>query len=100
MPLAYALEPNFPNPFNPETQIRFQLPSAGSVALRVYDVLGQEVRTLVEGQLPAGVHKVEWDGRDNRDREVASGVYFYALEARTEKAGAPFRQVRKLMLLR
>lgn len=101
VPLAYALEPNFPNPFNPQTQIRFQLPASGPVSLRVYDVLGQVVHTLVEDELPAGVHRAAWDGRDAQGRAVASGVYFYALEARASDAtGRGFRQVRKLMLLR
>ncbi|MFT5373622.1 MAG: PKD repeat protein [Candidatus Latescibacterota bacterium] len=101
VPLAYALEPNFPNPFNPQTQIRFQLPVAGPVSLQIYDVLGQVVQTLVAGELPAGVHRVEWDGHNERGRGVASGVYFYVLEATASGASArEFRQVRKLMLLR
>ncbi len=95
LPLVYALEPNYPNPFNPQTQIRFRLPVEGPVALRLYDVLGQKIRTLVEGELRAGVHQAAWDGRDDQGRSVSSGVYFYVLEA-----GVQFRQVRKLMLLR
>jgi PKD repeat protein len=101
VPLAYALEPNFPNPFNPQTQIRFQLPATGPVSLRVYDVLGQVVQTLVEGELTAGLHRAVWDGRDALGRDVASGVYFYALEASAVGAtDRGFRQVRKLLLLR
>lgn len=100
-PQTYALDPNFPNPFNPQTNMRFQLPQQSVVTLRIYDVLGQEVRTLVEGTHAAGVHRVTWDGRDSRGRPVASGVYFYALEARSaETIGSHFHQVRKLMLLR
>lgn len=100
-PRIYALDPNFPNPFNPQTNMRFQLPHQSVVALRIYDVLGQTIRTLVEGRYEAGVHRATWDGRDSRGRQVASGVYFYALEARsTETINSHFQQVRKLMLLR
>ena len=100
-PMVYALDPNFPNPFNPQTHVRFQLPQPSVVTLRIYDVLGQEIRTLAEGIHAAGVHQTTWDGRDSRGRQVASGVYFYALEARAaEAAGGYFHQVRKLMLLR
>ncbi len=93
-PTDYALLPNFPNPFNPETEIRFQLPVAGPVSLRLYDVLGQEIAVLAEGYKTAGYHRLRWDGRDAQGRPAASGPYFYVLEA------AQFRQVRKLMLLR
>ena len=94
MPQTFALQPNFPNPFNPSTTIRYQLPSAAPVRLELYDVLGQKVRTLVEDQGVAGVHRVVWDGRDSAGRAVAGGVYFYRLQA------GEFSQVRKLLLLK
>ena len=94
VPADYALLPNVPNPFNPQTEIRFQLPVSGPVSLRLYDVLGREVALLSEGYKTAGYHRLSWDGRDAQGRPAASGVYFSVLEAER------FRQVRKLMLLR
>ncbi|MCC7265019.1 MAG: Ig-like domain-containing protein [Candidatus Latescibacteria bacterium] len=94
VPQTFALQPNYPNPFNPTTAIRFQLPQAARVQLEVYDVLGQKVRTLVQGQTEPGVHRVMWDGRDEGGRVVAGGVYLYRLQA------GEFTQVRKLLLLK
>ncbi|HEU4435894.1 MAG TPA: multicopper oxidase domain-containing protein [candidate division Zixibacteria bacterium] len=71
---------NYPNPFNPETQISFRLPNAGNVDLRVFNILGQEVRRLVSEEKQAGEHTIRWDGRDDRGALVASGIYFYRLE--------------------
>jgi hypothetical protein len=85
-----ALAPNHPNPFNPSTSVRFALPTAGPVRLTVYDLSGRRVRTLVDGDLPAGEHVRRWDGRDQRGVAVASGMYVLRLEAdgtvRTRKA--------------
>jgi len=73
---------NHPNPFNPYTHIEFSLPKAASVTLRIYDVSGQIVRTLlVDARYPLGRHSITWQGKDNGGRSVASGVYFYRLEA-------------------
>jgi hypothetical protein len=72
---------NFPNPFNPQTQIAFDLPSAGLAEIRIYDVLGRLVRTLVDEKRPAGYQILRWDGRDDDGRVVASGMYFYRLLA-------------------
>ncbi len=79
VPGEYTLEQNFPNPFNPSTTITFQLPERTQVRLVVYNLLGQEVRTLVQGVRPAGRHRVRWDGRDNQGHRVAAGVYLYRL---------------------
>ena len=81
LPTAYALLPNRPNPFNPSTQITFHLPQAGAVRLEVYNLLGQQVSTLVQGERQAGTHAVEWNGRDAHGRDVSSGVYFYRFAA-------------------
>lgn len=79
-PEDYQLEQNYPNPFNPETTIRFTLPLNKTVSLRIYNTLGQEVRTLVDNrELPEGTHSVKWDGRDNSGVPVASGTYVYKL---------------------
>ncbi len=88
-PEHYALHPNAPNPFNPTTKIRFDLPTASLVQLTVYNVLGQEVERLVERQMRPGRHEVEWDAAGYR-----SGLYFYAL-----KAGS-YRAQHKMILLR
>ena len=88
-PKGYALHPNAPNPFNPTTKIRFDLPVASSVQLTVYNVLGQEVERLVERPMPPGQHEVEWGAAGYQ-----SGLYFYALKADS------YRAQRKMILLR
>ena len=70
-----------PNPFNPTTSIRYQLYKPGHVSLRVYDAMGREVRTLVDRRLTAGAHQAQWDGKDNSNRPVSSGAYYYKLRA-------------------
>jgi hypothetical protein len=78
-PALSALYPNFPNPFNPETTIRFSLGTAGPVKLSVYNTKGQLVKTLANSQMPSGQHQMIWNGRDESGAPVASGVYFYRL---------------------
>jgi hypothetical protein len=77
------LHPVSPNPFNPGTVIRFDLPQDAPVRLWIVNALGQSVRVLVDGSLPAGVHGVSWDGRDDAGRPAASGVYFHRLQTPT-----------------
>jgi subtilisin family serine protease len=79
LPRTVMLDQNIPNPFNPQTKIVFALPKAGAVDLKVYDVRGALVTTLVSGQADAGTHTVIWQGRDDRGQQVPSGVYFYRL---------------------
>lgn len=82
IPEMLALGPNVPNPFNPNTTIQFQLPMEGAVTLRIYDVEGRRVRTLLSAsQLSAGNHSVAWDGCDDLGRELSSGVYFSLLSS-------------------
>ena len=79
-PDDYQLQQNFPNPFNPETNIQFSLPLNKAVSLKIYNSVGQEVRTLLANEsLPQGTHTVRWDSRDNQGNQVASGVYLYKL---------------------
>lgn len=78
-PSSFSLDQNYPNPFNPETRIAFEIPGREHVTLRVFNTLGQEVRTLLEEDLPPGSHDVLWDGRDQNGLAVPSGVYFYRL---------------------
>ena len=80
VPARLALEPAYPNPFNPSTRIAFTLPAAGPVKVTVLNIRGQRVRVLADGLYPAGRHLLTWDGRDASGRQVASGIYLYVLE--------------------
>ncbi|MDD5719335.1 MAG: C25 family cysteine peptidase [Candidatus Krumholzibacteria bacterium] len=86
VPSVFMAYHNYPNPFNPMTSIKFDLPRAGQVSLRVYDVAGRLVRTLVDGHLPAASHAVNWDGTDASGRRQASGVYYYRLVTEVDSA--------------
>jgi hypothetical protein len=81
VPVGFTLEQNYPNPFNPATTIRYQLPKAAHVVLKIYNLSGQEVRTLINARQPAGANAVVWDGRDESGKEVSSGIYVYRLQA-------------------
>jgi len=76
-PTVFRVAPNYPNPFNPSTTIRFELPGAARTRVLIYDVAGRHVKTLVDAEMPAAVHTVRWDGTDRAGRSVAAGVYFY-----------------------
>jgi hypothetical protein len=80
VPKDYQLTQNSPNPFNPSTEIDFALPKSAFVTLKVYNILGQEVITLVDKNLPAGTYRVRWDGTNGSGRSVSSGVYFYRIQ--------------------
>lgn len=80
-PAPIALEQNFPNPFNPTTTIAYAVASARPVRLAVYSITGREVVTLVDGEVAAGRHEIDWDGRDRRGQAVSSGAYLYRLTA-------------------
>lgn len=75
-PVSYSLEQNFPNPFNPNTMISYQLPMNSIVTLKIYDILGKEVETLVNGEQESGVYSIQWNAKG-----LASGMYFYTLRA-------------------
>ena len=79
VPVDFALNGNFPNPFNPTTTISFELSNAGPVMLTVYDILGREVVNLINGVLPAGEHESVWNGLDAEGNVVPSGTYLYRL---------------------
>ena len=93
-PRELRLHANHPNPFNAETAIGFELPSAGPVRLEIFNGLGQRVRTLVDERLPSGPHRVTWDGADDDGHPVATGSYVYVL------AGASGRLSRPLLLVK
>ena len=81
VPLSFALEQNYPNPFNPVTEIRYQLPAQADVRLVVYNMLGQEVRTLIQGVQRPGTYAVRWDGTNKNGQAVSSGIYLYKITA-------------------
>ncbi len=94
IPQRVFLQQNYPNPFNPETRIRFGLPQAGEITLRIVNLRGQIIATLVEDFMVAGEHVVRWDGTDDHNVRVASGVYLYQL-----KTDAVV-EIRKLILVK
>ena len=95
-PREFALHQNFPNPFNPDTTIKYDLAESADVTLQIYNVLGQVVRTLVGSEAQnAGRYQIRWNGMDDRGVSVSSGIYFYQISAEGK-----FQNVRKLMLLK
>ncbi len=94
-PAVFSLADNYPNPFNPTTTLQYALPQAADVALTVYNVLGQPVRTLVAERQAAGRYAVEWDATNDQGHRLSSGLYFYRLQA-----GGDFLEVKKMLLLK
>lgn len=94
LPTEFNMEQNYPNPFNPETVIKFSLKEDSWVTLRIYNVLGQVVKTLVDEQKPAGEYAITWNGMNEQDGPTASGVYFYRIKA------GDYESVRRMTLLR
>jgi aminopeptidase N len=94
-PTEFGLAQNYPNPFNASTEIGFSLKEPGHVTLKVYNLQGQEVKTLIEEERSSGEHSVTWRGEDNSKREVSSGIYFYRLTC-----GEEYSDVKRMVLLR
>jgi hypothetical protein len=94
LPDDFSLSPNHPNPFNPATTIEYRVPFRCVVLLEVFNVLGQKVRVLFQGEKSAGSYTVEWDGADDLGRTLASGVYLYRLRA------GEFSATKKMLLLK
>jgi len=94
----YFLSPNYPNPFNSRTAIKYGLPRPGHVRLSIFNLLGQEVKALVDEDREAGAYEVFWDGEDSQGKKVASGIYIYQIQVHGE--GTAFVRARKLLLLR
>jgi len=101
IPRVFQLYQNYPNPFNPETSIEYNLPQTSEVVLTIYNLQGQVMRNLIRETIPAGYHTVHWDGRDEARRLVASGLYFYRVDA---KPTSPWQQswtdVKKMVLMK
>lgn len=85
---------NYPNPFNPSTTIKFYIPNNSDVTIKIYDMLGKEVNTLINKQTQAGTHIVFWNGKDRFGRNAASGIYLYKLTA------GIFNETKKMMLIK
>jgi hypothetical protein len=94
LPKEFAMMQNYPNPFNPTTTIQYTVPNQANIRLVVYNMLGQEVRTLVASHHAPGNYSVVWDGRDNHGLNVGTGVYIY------RKTGGTAALVRKMLLLK
>lgn len=93
-PDGFTLAQNYPNPFNPSTTIKYHLAATNDVELKIYNQVGQEIKTLVQARQSLGSYQVEWDGRDNNRRLVPSGIYYYRLKAGEQ------RESRKMILVR
>ncbi len=95
LPGEFSLSQNYPNPFNPATTIKFSIPERSEVNMKIFNTLGQEVRTLVQGRFDVGTHEVVWDGRDDSGNQVSSGIYLYRISVDNK-----FTDVKKLILLK
>ncbi len=97
----FSLEQNFPNPFNPSTEIRFNVKVNSNVILKIYDVLGREVKTLLNKEMQNGLHSITWNSDNNIGQKVSSGIYLYRIEAVPVSGQAErFIQSRKMVLLK
>ncbi|HIL39902.1 MAG TPA: T9SS type A sorting domain-containing protein [Methylococcales bacterium] len=94
IPNSFVLHPNYPNPFNPETHIRFEIPYAGNVDLSIYNLRGMKVKTLYSGQKSAGVYSFKWNGKNDNNQSVSGGVYIYKLQSGKQM------QMHKMILLK
>ncbi|MFC1492875.1 choice-of-anchor Q domain-containing protein [candidate division KSB1 bacterium] len=94
IPLTYKLHQNYPNPFNPYTTIKFHIQKPSLVSLKIYNIMGQLIKTLISGQMPAGSHQVKWNGTNDLGIKVSSGIYIYRLQ--TDK----FVAVKKMVLIK
>jgi hypothetical protein len=94
LPKEFQLDQNYPNPFNPTTIITFALPKNAFVSVKVYDMLGREVKALLSDEMSAGIHAVEWRGDDNGGTRVSSGTYLYRITA------SDFVSTRKMILMK
>lgn len=100
VPQNYFLYPNYPNPFNPVTTVRYKLTDGGRVVMKIFNLLGQEVNRLIDQEQMAGVHAITWNGKDNANQNAASGVYLVSFEIFNESKGLIYRQIRKMILVR
>ena len=94
LPNQFMLHPNFPNPFNPITSLRYDLPEDGLVNITIYDMMGRIVKTLVNTSQTSGYKSIRWNATNDRNEPVSAGLYLYAIQA------GEFRQTKKMVLLK
>jgi len=94
VPTGFHLEQNYPNPFNPETRILYRIPHTVKVTIRVFNIIGQEIKTLIDTEQQAGTYAIKWNGRNNQGVQVSSGIYFYQIKTKD------FVKTKKMMLIR
>lgn len=90
----YSLKQNYPNPFNPSTIIEYTIPEKSFVSLKIYDILGREIKTLVSSEKLSGIHRIQWNGDDNTGNKVSTGIYIYKLVA------GKYSSTKKMMLMK
>jgi hypothetical protein len=100
IPADFRLEQNYPNPFNPSTRIEYRLSAQSHVTLKIYNLLGQQVASLVDEEQSAGTHTLVWNGSSTSGVHLGSGVYFYRVEVKPAKGQQPFASVKKMLLLK
>ncbi len=93
-PKVFALHQNYPNPFNPTTQIRYDLPEYQNVNIAIYDVMGRNIRNLMNMNQDAGYHSIHWDAKNDMGEGVSAGMYIYVIQA------GEFRATKKMVLLK
>jgi hypothetical protein len=91
---VFSLHQNYPNPFNPETNIKYELPKRSKVTLTIYNILGQKIKTLVDEEKQPGFYSVKWDGTNDFNRKVSSGIYIYQIRA------GKFIETKKMVFLK
>jgi parallel beta-helix repeat protein len=99
IPTKFDLSQNYPNPFNPSTTIQYQLPTTGNVSIKIYDMLGREVATLMDRPQEAGYYSIVWNGRNAHGQTVASGVYLYRIQANSSDQHT-FTSTKRMLLLK
>ena len=99
IPSSYKLYQNYPNPFNPETTISYDLPEISNVNIEIFNVLGQRVATLIDGQQTAGFKSIAWRGQNNQGGMVSSGMYIYKITVEGRQSGEKFVESSKMLLL-
>jgi flagellar hook assembly protein FlgD len=93
-PSDFSLSQNYPNPFNPVTNFQFTLPKSSHVKIEIFNIVGQKVATLVDGDMKPGLYTADWNGRDESGRTVSSGIYFYRMQA------GDFSDMKKMVLVK
>ena len=94
MPSIYTLHQNFPNPFNPTTQINYEMPEDALVKVVIFDVMGRKVKTLMNESQSSGYHSLLWDATNDMDESISAGMYIYTIQARN------YRSSKKMVLLK